>query len=49
LTAEAVALATGKPLMSVSTAEIGLEPELAEKNLADIFEDAGKWEAVLLM
>ncbi|OIW30144.1 P-loop containing nucleoside triphosphate hydrolase protein [Coniochaeta ligniaria NRRL 30616] len=49
LTAETVALATGKPLMSVSTAEIGLEPDLAEKNLGDIFEDAGKWEAVLLM
>ncbi|KAB5533439.1 P-loop containing nucleoside triphosphate hydrolase protein [Coniochaeta sp. 2T2.1] len=49
LTAETVALATGKPLMSVCTAEIGLEPELAEKNLADIFEDAGKWEAVLLI
>ncbi|KAJ9150851.1 ATPase AAA+ type core [Pleurostoma richardsiae] len=49
LTAETVALATRKPLMPVSTAEIGLEPDEAERNLADIFEDAGRWQAVLLM
>lgn len=49
LTAETVALATGKPLLSVSTAEIGIEPKEAERNLTEIFQDASRWEAVLLM
>lgn len=49
LTAETVALATHKPLMLISTADIGLKPDEAEKNLTDIFEDAGRWQAVLLM
>jgi AAA+ superfamily predicted ATPase len=49
LTAETVALATHKPLMLISTAEIGLEPDDAERNLTNIFEDASRWQAILLM
>jgi len=49
LTAETVALATGKPLVSVSTAEIGIQPEDAERSLKAIFDDASRWGAVLLM
>jgi SpoVK/Ycf46/Vps4 family AAA+-type ATPase len=49
LTAETVALATGKPLLPISVAEISIEPNKAEKNLVEIFADAGRWEAVLLM
>ena len=49
LTAETVALATAKPLLSVSTAEIGMEPNEAERNFTAIFEDASRWKAVLLM
>ena len=49
LTAETVALATGKPLLPISVAEISIEPDKAEKNLVEIFADAGRWEAVLLM
>jgi SpoVK/Ycf46/Vps4 family AAA+-type ATPase len=49
LTAETLALATRKPLLSVSVAEIGAEPENAETNLDEIFTDATRWKAVLLM
>lgn len=49
LTAETLALATAKPLLSVSTAEIGIEPHQAERNFTDIFEDASRWRAILLM
>jgi SpoVK/Ycf46/Vps4 family AAA+-type ATPase len=49
LTAETLARATGKPLLSVSTAEIGIEPIQAERNFTDIFEDASRWKAILLM
>lgn len=49
LTAETVALATGRPLLPISVAEIGMEPDAAERKLVEIFADAGRWEAVLLM
>ena len=49
LTAETVALASGRPLLPISVAEIGMQPDKAENNLVDIFADAGRWEAVLLM
>ncbi|KAH7063104.1 hypothetical protein B0J12DRAFT_157935 [Macrophomina phaseolina] len=49
LTAEAVALATGKPLLPVSVAEIRTEPAEAEQMLEDIFDDASRWNAVLLV
>ena len=49
LTAETVALASSKPLLSISTAEVGIEPNQAEKNLIAIFEDAGRWNAIILL
>lgn len=49
LTAEAIALATGRPLLTVSVAEIGVAAHEAERKLTDVFVDAARWEAVLLM
>lgn len=49
LTAETIASATGRPLLTVSVAEIGVEAKVAERNLTDVFVDAARWEAVLLM
>ncbi|PSN70325.1 P-loop containing nucleoside triphosphate hydrolase protein [Corynespora cassiicola Philippines] len=49
LTAEAVALAAGKPLVPVSVAELGNAPHEAEDNLLDVFEDASRWDAVMVI
>lgn len=49
LTAETIAIATGRPLLTVSVAEIGIEPHEAERKMTDVFEDAARWQAVLLM
>ena len=49
LTAETIALATSRPLLTVSVAEIGVEAHEAERKLTDVFVDAARWEAVLLM
>lgn len=49
LTAETIALATGRPLLTVTVAEIGTKPYEAEQNLTDVFLDASRWQAVLLM
>lgn len=49
LTAETIAEATGRPLFAVSVAEIGLDSSKAEKNIQQIFELAGTWDAVLLI
>ncbi|OAP62732.1 hypothetical protein AYL99_01959 [Fonsecaea erecta] len=49
LTAETIAEATGKPLLVVTVAEIGLEASKAEKSLEQIFYLAGAWEAILLI
>jgi DNA polymerase III delta prime subunit len=49
LTAETIAIATGRPLLTVSVAEIGTEAHKAEAKMTDVFEDAARWEAVLLM
>jgi hypothetical protein len=49
LTAETIALATGRPLLTASVTEIGVNYQLAEKNLTEVFVDAARWEAVLLM
>ncbi len=48
LTAESVAQLAGKPLFSVSPADIGLNPTEVEQNLETLFELAGRWRAVLL-
>ena len=49
LTAESVALATGKPLLPVSVADIGLKPENVEENLVHVFKLAASWEAIILL
>lgn len=49
LTAETIALATGRPLLTVSVADIGVEPHAAEQKLSEVFADAARWEAVLLV
>ncbi|KAI9767606.1 MAG: hypothetical protein M1839_004463 [Geoglossum umbratile] len=49
LTAETIALASGRPLFPVSVAEIGMEPQKAEQNLNEIFSIAARWESVLLI
>lgn len=49
LTAEAVALATAKPLLFVSVAEFGNEPHMAEQKLLDMFADASRWDAVMVI
>ncbi|KAJ5432370.1 uncharacterized protein N7458_011526 [Penicillium daleae] len=49
LTAETIAEATGKPLLVVSVAEIGLNASKAENNLERMFHLAGAWEAILLV
>lgn len=49
LTAETIALATGRPLLSISVAEIGTQADCAEIKLESIFADAQRWRAVLLI
>lgn len=49
LTAETLALACGRPLLPVSVAEISMKPHEAENNLEEIFANAGRWQAILLM
>jgi ATPase family associated with various cellular activities (AAA) len=49
LTAETIALTTGRPLLTVSVSEIGLTAHDAEKALIPVFADAARWGAVLLM
>ncbi|KAF5229970.1 hypothetical protein FAUST_10062 [Fusarium austroamericanum] len=48
-TAEAIAIATGKALFSVSVADVGTNAKLVESNLARIFTLATKWQAILLI
>ena len=49
ITNSSIAIATAKPLLSVSVADIGLEPEKVERNLRELFTLATSWDAVLLM
>ena len=49
LTAEAIALATGRPLLVVSVAEIGTAASKAEARLTSILDNAARWRAVLLV
>lgn len=48
LTAQSVALVTGKPLLKVSVSDTGVGVTKAEQNLNTIFLLASAWEAVLL-
>lgn len=48
LTAESVAAMAGKPLFSISSSDIGLDPADVEHNLESLFRLAARWHAVLL-
>ncbi|PVI01685.1 hypothetical protein DM02DRAFT_717776 [Periconia macrospinosa] len=48
-TAEVVALATSKPLFSVSVADVGTKAKNVESNLSRIFTLATRWKAILLL
>ncbi|KAK8115647.1 AAA family [Apiospora sp. TS-2023a] len=48
-TAEVVALATRKPLFSVSVADVGTKAKNVEANLSRIFSLATRWKAILLL
>ncbi|KAF2680446.1 hypothetical protein K458DRAFT_373277 [Lentithecium fluviatile CBS 122367] len=48
LMAETVASYTGKPLLKVSVADIGLTITTVEKKLEELFDVATRWNAVLL-
>ncbi|KAJ5554089.1 ATPase AAA-type core [Penicillium frequentans] len=49
LTAESVAEYTGRPLLSITAADLGHEPELLERNLLEFFRNARKWNAIVLL
>lgn len=49
LTAETIALATGRPLLVVSVAEIGTDATRAEARLNTVLANATRWRAVLLV
>ncbi|ROW17124.1 hypothetical protein VPNG_01370 [Cytospora leucostoma] len=48
-TAESIAQFTRRPLMSLTTSDIGTDPKLVEKNLTRDFTTARSWGAVLLI
>ncbi|KAL4767545.1 P-loop containing nucleoside triphosphate hydrolase protein [Aspergillus nidulans var. acristatus] len=49
LTAESVAEYTGRPLLSLTAADLGQEPETLEESLLRFFRDAKKWNAVVIL
>lgn len=49
LTAETLAKATGKPLLTANVADIGVAAESAESKLERHFERAARWDAILLI
>ncbi|CBX91215.1 hypothetical protein LEMA_P067230.1 [Plenodomus lingam JN3] len=48
-TAETIAVATRKPLFSISVADVGTKARHVEANLSKIFSLATKWQAILLI
>ncbi|GAB1313182.1 AAA+ ATPase domain-containing protein [Madurella fahalii] len=48
-TAETIAIATKKPLFSVSVADVGTQAKHVESNLSRIFALATRWQAILLI
>ncbi|KAH7033534.1 uncharacterized protein B0I36DRAFT_321640 [Microdochium trichocladiopsis] len=48
-TAETIAMASGKPLFSVSVADVGTQAKHVEANLSKIFSLATIWQAILLI
>ncbi|KAJ5774987.1 ATPase AAA-type core [Penicillium paradoxum] len=49
LTAESVAEYTGRPLLSITAADLGHEPEPLERNLLQFFRHARRWNAIVLL
>ena len=49
MASESVAEASGKPLFTVSVADVGLNPVDAERNPQVLFELAATWRAVMLL
>ncbi|PYH96949.1 P-loop containing nucleoside triphosphate hydrolase protein [Aspergillus ellipticus CBS 707.79] len=49
LTAESVAEYTKRPLLSITAADLGHEPEMLEQRLLRFFRDANKWNAIVLL
>lgn len=46
---ESVAEYTGRPLLSITAADLGHEPEVLERNLLEFFRNARKWNAIVLL
>lgn len=46
---ESVAEYTGRPLLSITAADLGHEPEPLERNLLRFFRNARKWNAIVLL
>ncbi|KAI4620896.1 hypothetical protein J4E83_005259 [Alternaria metachromatica] len=49
LTAETVAEYTRRPLLSITAADLGHEPEALERSLLRFFKDASDWGAIVLL
>ncbi|KAI9656012.1 MAG: hypothetical protein M1821_005073 [Bathelium mastoideum] len=49
LTAESVAEFTKRPLLSITTADLGSDPVELERNLLTFFRDANDWDAIVLL
>ncbi|KAH7131774.1 hypothetical protein B0J11DRAFT_576732, partial [Dendryphion nanum] len=49
LTAESVSEYTRRPLLSITTADLGHEPKDLETNLLTFFKNASDWDAVVLL
>ncbi|KAL2808966.1 hypothetical protein BJX63DRAFT_374638 [Aspergillus granulosus] len=49
LTAESVAEYSGRPLLSLTSADLGQEPDALEQNLLRFFRDAKKWNAIVIL
>lgn len=46
---ESVAEYIQRPLLSITAADLGHEPEVLEKNLLRFFRNASKWDAIVLL
>lgn len=46
---ESVAEYTRRPLLSITAADLGQEPDRLEQNLLRFFRDASKWDAIVLL
>ncbi|KAF2729989.1 hypothetical protein EJ04DRAFT_446105 [Polyplosphaeria fusca] len=49
LTAESVAEFARRPLLSITAADLGHEPETLERNLLRFFKNANDWDAIVLL